>query len=183
MDPYSNLSDKAKKKLQLYTAAYYLFENGKSYPQIVEILDEFESDKFFLEEIVENARREDWDKLYMEAKELIGKGVAYDKVIAEISRKESDMEIVEWICDSWYQWKVYYAEYVTDSTNNILEGSKWVVISIIVLPLLFLINTSIVSKIVWCLACVVAIIQWIVGIRQRRISNQIEKIFKNDTSD
>lgn len=180
MSPFDNLSEIAKRKVQLYTAAFYLFEVGKSHPQIIELLSEYEPDKELLELMVDKAMTEDWDKLFSATRQMLSEGRTYEDVIAKISKSESDLEIVRWICDSWYKWKEYYAECVIESPTNITEGSQWVIISAIVIVLLFMANTSLIPKILWGVVCLGAIIQWLLGIQQRKFSRQIEKIFQGE---
>lgn len=180
MHTYSGLSDNAKMKLRLYTAAFYLFEEGKSYPQIIELLKKYEPDEDVLRLIVDNAMREDWDKLYFKAKDLFTQGKTYAEVISEISKSEPDKEIAKWICDDWYKWKQLYAELVIESPTNIAEGSQWVIICLLVIPILFLADASLVVKIIWGVSCLFAILLWVMGIRQRKLSKKIHKILQGN---
>jgi hypothetical protein len=43
---------------------------------------------------VDNAMRENWDRLYVKAKDMFAEGKTYDVVISEISEYEPDIEIV-----------------------------------------------------------------------------------------
>jgi|SRR6185369_8623195 len=182
MNAFSKISDRAKHKLQLYVASMVLFDSGKSHPQIVEQLRQYEPDENLLVEMVDYAMKEKWDKLFQKARQLFSQNKTYDQVLLEISKDELDPEIAKWLCESWYEAKSFYAECIIESRGNIREGSTWAIISIVVTPFLFLINLSIVSKILWGLVCIGAIIQWIVGIKQRRLSRQIAKIFEDNES-
>jgi hypothetical protein len=129
---------------------------------------------------VDNAMRENWDRLYVKAKDMFAEGKTYDVVISEISEYEPDIEIVKWICDGWYKWKELYAELAVESPNNIAEGSQWVVVCLLVIPVLFVANASLFVKIIWGISCLFALGIWIIGIRQRKLSKKIHKIFEGN---
>lgn len=103
------VSEGAQKKLQLYSAAMFLFSKGKSHPQIIRLLEEYEPDVVLLTVIVDKAMNDEWDKLYLEAQNLFAQGLIYDKVLQLISEKEPDEEIAKWICTEWYNLKSFYA--------------------------------------------------------------------------
>jgi hypothetical protein len=183
MNPFAELSEKGRKKLILYAAAYRLFEAGKSYPQVIEALKGYEPDEDFLKTVVANAMHENLDTLYQEARHMFGEGKTYDEVVKELSKKENDSEIVRWACNSWYEWKQYYAECMTEGPTNIAEGSQWAIVSVIAIILLFIMHASLISKMLWSLVCLGSIIQWLFGLRQRRLSDQISKIFQSNEQD
>ena len=143
-DPYKK---RAEKKLQLYIAACYLFENGKSYPQTIEMLSEHEPDDTIVAAVVEKAMNEEWDKLFEEARTLFAQGYPYDKVVKIISQKEPDLNIAELICDKWYEVKTRYMECIVDGPTNRTEGLKWVIICSLILIFSFIIDAH------WCEYC------------------------------
>jgi hypothetical protein len=175
-----SISESAKRKLQLYTAAFYLFEAGKSHPQIISILEEVEPDKQMLTSLVDKAMREDWDKLYLEAKRLFSEGLPKDEIVKVISEKESDIEIVAWICGEWYELKLLFMECLNEGRINIFEGIRWIVICALGLVVLFGIQANWVTKSIWIAGLVGAIIQWVLGMEQRKISRKIDMLFTAD---
>jgi hypothetical protein len=177
MFPENSISPKAIKKLQLYTGAVFLFNQGKSHPQIVRHLNEFETDLEFLTEIVDKAMREDWDKLYLEARKLYAEGLNYEEVLDNIRSKESDLEIAKWVCGEWYKWKSVYADCLIEGSTNRAQGVQWIAISAIGITMVFVLVASWVSKGIWILAFIGSIVQWLVGIQQRNLSRKIQNLF------
>jgi hypothetical protein len=176
----NNISEIGKKKLQLYMAAMHLFDKGKSHPQIVAMLEEYEPNKTFLTPLVDKAMHDEWDILYQEARNLFSEGKNYDEVLKTISQKEPDMEIATWICKDWYKLKAFYAECLIDGSTNRFEGMKWVIICGVAIFIVFYAGASWVTKTIWIIAIVVSIFQWIVGMQQRDLSNIINRIFTLD---
>ena len=180
MKPDNTISDTTKRKIQLYVAACYLFEKGKSHPQILEMLARMEPDKNQLTIIVDKAMHEDWDKLYEESRKLFDEGKTYEEVLVYLKKKEPDEEIAAWICGEWYKWKTMYMELMVESPGNIADGLKWVFISGIVIPVLFYMDASWIGKGIWIFTFVIALLQWIAGIKQRQFSRKIDKLFSGD---
>jgi hypothetical protein len=176
----NNISEKAKMKLRLYGVAMFLFEKGKSHPQIVAILQEYEPDYTLVVDMVDKAMHDEWDKLYEEARVLLSEGMNYDKVLTIISKKEPDIEIATWICNNWYNLKSLLAECIVDGSTNRFEGMKWIIICAIAIPIFFYIGSSWMVKGMWILALVASLIQWIVGMQQRDIQNTIQQILALD---
>ena len=176
----TEISEKGQKKLQLYIAAMYLFDQGKSHPQIVRMLEQYEPDIQVLTLIVDKAMKEEWDKLYVEAKDLFSQGLHYNEVLEVISSKEPDSEIANWICSEWYKWKSIYVESLVDGSTNRFEGMKWIIICGIVIPVLFYIGTSWITKTIWIIAFIFSVIQWIVGMQQRDLTHRINRLFATE---
>ncbi|MFT3933232.1 MAG: hypothetical protein QM726_06425 [Chitinophagaceae bacterium] len=177
MNPENAISEATKKKFQLYSAAVYLFEKGKSHPQIVDILEKYEPNKDELILIVDNAMHEKWDKLYQESRQLFAEGKTYEEVVNYLRTKESDPEIASLICEKWYEWKTMQMEFMVESPENIADGSKWVIISGLVIPALFYMDASWVVKGIWIFTFVIAFLQWIMGIKQRQYAQKIDDLF------
>ena len=165
------------KKLQLYAAAMFLFEKGRSHPQIMEELGKFEPDRALLLSVVDNAMTEKWDKLYEEAKRLFSEGKTYGEVLALIAQSEPDEEIAGWICGSWYHWKTQFVEMLIDGEANRNEGLKGIIISLIGVAVMYYINAGWIGKTLWLLALVGSSLLWLLGQRQRSISRKIAKLF------
>ncbi len=133
-----------------------------------------------LTSIVDKAMQEEWDKLYVEAKTLFSEGLPKDEILKIISQKEPDLEIASWICEAWYELKLLYMECLNEGSINIFEGINWIIISAIGITVLFYIKASWVSKSIWIIALIVAIIQWFLGIEQRKTSKRINRLFTSD---
>lgn len=172
------LSQQATLKLQLYFAAQYLFNKGYSYPQIIEILIEHAPDENLLKQILDKAVNDEWEKLYVEAHAMASNGVTYDEVRNEISKKEKDIEIVDYICEYWYELKIAYAESVTEGNTNVAEGMQWVLISIVFIVGAFALGGSLILKIISIVLFVVSGLQWFIGRRMKQNAETIEKFFE-----
>jgi len=174
----NHISESGKRKIQLYTAAMYLYAKGKSHPQIINILGEIEPDGKLLTSMVDKAMHDEWDKLYEETRILFSEGMSYDEVLKIISKKEKDEEIATWICVEWYKIKAFYAECVIDGSTNRFEGMKWIIICVIAVSFFFYIGSSWITKSIWIIALIFSILQWIVGMQQRDIAKTIDRIFQ-----
>ncbi len=179
MNEYSELT---KNKIQLYFASNYLFEHGKSHPQVVEILSDYEPNTDLLVDIVDQAMQDKWRKIYNEAQRLFSENKTYQEVFDLVSQGESDHEIVHFICDSWYRVKTFYVENLVESRTNILEGIQWVIICTLGVVAVFYFKTFWVSKIVWIAGLVAALITWIYGLQQKKLANGVKKILEEDYS-
>lgn len=175
-----SISDEAKRKLQVYTASHYLFEKGKSHPQIIEMLAKFEPDKNLLVSIVDKAMREEWDKLFQDSRKFFGDGKTFAEVLSYLEEREPDKEIALWICNEWYEWTTRYMEMIVESPTNVFEGSKWSIISAIVIPVLFWIHASRLTKIIWIIFFLSAFLLWLMGIKQRQVAKKIDVLFARD---
>ncbi len=173
----NNISGIGLKKLQLYFAALFLFEKGKSHPQIITMLEEYEPDLQLLTSVVDKAMYEEWDKLYLEANSLFSKGAKYDEVLGFISQKEPDKEVAAWICGEWYKLKTLYVDCLIDGRRNRFEGIKWVVVSGIGVFFFFYNGSSWITKTIWIIALFFSVLQWFVGMQQRDIANGINRLF------
>ena len=180
MDIAIELSEQGKKKLQIYFAAKYLFDKGKSHPQIIEILREFEPDITLLESIVDKAMFDAWDKLFDKANSLFASGMNYEQTLAKITEKEPDTEIATWICRYWYRMKEIYAECFVDGATNRFEGMKAILISGLGVIVMFVANSSWIIKGIWILALLLSSLQWLVGMQQRDMAKRLDKLFTQD---
>ena len=182
MSNVESISEAGKEKIKFYAAATYLFNVGKSHPQIIELLSGFGMDPAELDNIVSKAMREDWDKLYEKARVLFGENKTYAEVVEEIARKEDDREIVEVICADWYEMKTLYMESIIEAPGNISEGMQWVIITGLAIPVTFWAGLSWFSKGIWLAAFVASVIQWLLGLQQRRLANKISAMFRINES-
>ena len=182
MSNLENISEAGKEKIKIYAAATYLFDKGKSYPQVIELLSGLGMDPIELDNIVSKAMREDWDKLYEKARVLFGENKSYAEVVEEIARKEEDPEIVKIICADWYALKTFYMESIVEAPGNISEGMQWMVITGLAIPVTFWAELSWFSKGIWIAAFVASVIQWLMGLQQRRLANKISAMFRINES-
>src|SRR5436309_5238206 len=82
-------------RLELYIAAFRLFEKGYSHPQIIDVLSAYETDISLLTPIVDKAMAEEWDKIYNQAIKLFALKWRQDEILSELSKKDQDTEVVK----------------------------------------------------------------------------------------
>jgi hypothetical protein len=167
-------------KLKFYSLARDLFNEGYSYPQVIERLVEIECDIETAKTIAEKALPERWDELFHIAKKSIAQGKTYSEVIDLLEKHEDDKEIVKFLVDAWYEVKTFEVENIVESPTNIFEGLKWVVISGVAIPIVFLLNLSVISKSIWVIVFIGAIIQYLLGLKQRRLAKQTKKFLEDE---
>lgn len=177
------LEPKAIEKINLYLAAMYLYSIGKSHPQIVKILSEYSYDIELIVKIADKAMKDEWDKLYDKARLLFASGKMYEDVMKEIKMQEEDSDVAEFIVNKWDNFKTMQINSMIESPTNIAEGSKWVIISGLALIGIFVLGLSLIAKILWSIVFVGSLIQWILGIEQRKFANALKKIFESDEQD
>jgi hypothetical protein len=172
------ISQDANLKLQLYFAAQHLFGKGWSYPQVFERLKEFAgTNEELLKNVLDKALNDEWEKLSQEVHLLLSKGVSYDIVRKEILLKEEDPEIADFICESWYNLKIAYADSVIEGNTNLAEGLQWVIISLVLIIAAFLLDAKTVFRIISIVLFVVSGLLWMVGRRMKRNAESIERFF------
>ena len=169
-------------KLRFYGLARDLFNSGFSYPQVIERLLEAECDKETAKIIAEKAFPEKWDELFNIAKKSIAEGKTYSELVDLLGKHEEDKVIVKFLADTWYEVKTFEVENIIESPTNILEGTQWTLISAVGVVAVFLLNLSLFSKILWSLVFVGAIIQYLLGLAQKKMANKVKK-FMNDEQD
>ncbi len=174
------INNAAAEKLELYKVARQLFNDSMSYPQIVELFVEKNFQRDIAEQVVEAAFHEKWDRLFDLAKDCYAQGKTYEEVVHLLKSNEGDEEIARYIADTWYEVKTVEMESIVESPGNIYEGLKWVVISGIVVPVMFMLNTSLISKIIWIVVFAGASIQYLWGLRQRRLAKDIKKYMEDE---
>jgi Flp pilus assembly protein TadB len=177
MNQYSELTHR---KIKLYFAANYLFSQGKSHPQAIEILSEYEPDPQLLESMVDAAMTDHWRTIFNEVQRLTSQGKTYHEIFEEVKTLEADEEIVHLICNVWYRVQTLYMENTVESGANISEGIQWVIISAIGLVVVFCFNWSVFSKVIWGLAFVAALITWLYGLRQKKEAARLKRILETD---
>jgi len=176
----NEISASAAEKINLYVAAMYLYSQGKSHPQVVFLLSKICLDKVLLVKIADKAMKDEWDKLYEMAREMFASGLTYDKVLSEIKKKEEDSEVADLLVEKWYSIKTQQMEMIVEAPANIAEGMNWMLISGLALTILFVLSAGMISKILWSIVFVGSIIQWMLGIEQRKFSKKIEMLFQTD---
>ena len=177
MDEYS---EQAKRKIQLYFAANYLYARGKSHPQVVEMLSEFEKDRNFIVDVADAAMYDKWRLIFNEIQRLISLEYNYDQVINVVSSMESDREILHFIYNLWYNIQAIYAEHTIESPTNIFEGIQGFIICSTGLAAMICFDASLFSKIIWSIGAVAALITWIYGLHQKKLAREIRVILEKD---
>ncbi|OSZ80392.1 hypothetical protein CAP36_03825 [Chitinophagaceae bacterium IBVUCB2] len=169
----------AEEKVRLYTVAKDLFNAGKSHPQVIEVLEQF-CDSAYAEVIAKKGLHESWDRLFETAKELYGQNKTYLEVVEALKPFENDEAIINFAANLWYEVKTIEMENTVESSSNMMEGLQWVVISAIGIPIVFLLKLSTVSKVLWIAVFIGSLLQYLYGIRQRKIAGRIKKIMTNE---
>lgn len=170
----------AADKLKFYRIARDLFNDGRSHPQVIEELTTSYCDEETATIIADKALPEKWDQLFDLAKKLFAGGKTYAEVITHLEAEEEHKDVVKLIVDTLYEVKTFEIESEVESPTNIAEGLQWVVISAIGIPIIFLLDLSIVAKIILIVVFVGALIQYLVGLRQRKWAKQARKFMKNE---
>jgi hypothetical protein len=168
-----------EKKLELYSLAKNMFNEGQSYPMVFEMLLKHCS-KEDAELIAEKGLNEEWDKLYDRARELYGEGKTYAEVVESLHLLESDEEIVQFVANKWYELKSIEVESVIDGNRNVFDGLLWVGVGAVGVTAVFVLGGSVFSKIIWSVAFVGAVAQYFIGRWQRRLATRIAKLIKED---
>ncbi len=173
-------SDDTIRKVRLYYASNFLYDQGKSHPQIVQILSEHEDNHDLIVAMADAAQFDTWRIIFNKVQELTSEGLTYHEILEQVRPMEKDPEIVYFICNVWYEVKIDYVDNLLESQDNIFVGIKWVIISSAILGLFFLIGSSIFTKIFWSLILFISIATWIYGIKQRKIARKLEYILHYD---
>lgn len=173
-------SEDTIQKIRLYFACNFLYDQGKSHPQIVQILSEHEDNHDLIIAIADAAQFDKWRVIFNKVQELTSEGLTYNEILELVKPTETDPEIVYFICNVWYGVKIDYVDNLLESEDNIFVGLKWVVISSVILGAFFLIGSSVFTKTFWALILFISIATWIYGIKQRKLARQLEHILNYD---
>lgn len=177
MNEYSEVT---KQKIRLYFAANYLFDRGKSHPQVVEILSQYDGNNELLVSVVDAAMVDHWRKIFNDTQRLISEGKIYQEVFDHAKSMENDEEIIHFICNTWYRVQTLYIENVIESRTNLWDGTKWLGICSIGLVAAVYLNFSLVAKIIWGLGLFAALITWLYGLQQKNLAKGLKKILEED---
>lgn len=170
----------AEQKLEFYRIARDLFNNGSSHPQVIEELGEQGCNIETANLVADKALPEKWDQLFELTKKSFADGKTYAEVIDLIEAEEEDKEVVKLIVDTIYEVKTFEIESEVESPTNILEGLQWVIISGMGIPIIFLLDLSIFSKIIWIVVFIGALMQYIIGLKQRKWAKRARKFMNNE---
>lgn len=173
-------SDRTQRKIQLYYAANYLFEQGKSHPRVINILSKYESDIGLLTEMADQAMEDKWRKIFNETQRLFSEGKTYGEVVDKVSHMETDEEILHFICNSWYRVKTLYIDHLIDAPTNITEGIEGVAFCSIGVCAVFYFDAFLLSKIAWVVGLLASLVTWLYGLQQKRSINGLRKIIEED---
>ena len=100
--------------------------------------------------------------------------------MTRLETEEEDKEVVKLIADTLYEVKTFEIGSEVESPTNILEGMQWVIISAIGIPIIFLLDLSLFSKIIWIVVFIGALIQYIIGLKQRKWAKRARKFMNNE---
>jgi hypothetical protein len=171
-----------EKKIELYSFARDMFNNGKSYPQVIELLSESCGNEE-AEYIAQKGLDEEWDKLYETARKLFGEGKTYAEVVENLRLIEKDEELISYVANMWYELKSIEVESIVEGSRNVTDGLLWVVIGGIGAIAVFYFNASIFNKVIWSIAFVGALAQYFFGRIQNSTAKRINKLLKKDEQD
>jgi hypothetical protein len=152
----------AEQKIALYKAARDLFNDGKSYPEVISGLVE-ECNEAAAKRIADKGLNEDWDNLFDKARELYANDNSYAEVIDFLSKDESDTHITKYAADFFYRIKNEAVENEIESSTNIFEGMIWALLSLVGLIIIFFTGLSLISKILWSIMLGGYLLQYILG--------------------
>jgi Flp pilus assembly protein TadB len=139
------------------------------------------TDTDFAKFITEKAEKDSWQKLFEKAKELFSDGKIYGDVLDELKKEGEDEEITKYAADTFYSVKTLEMESIVEGTTNRSEGLLWVFISTGVLILIFVIDGSIIQKILWSLVFIASLARYLIGLQQRKRQKIISQYFKPET--
>jgi Flp pilus assembly protein TadB len=139
------------------------------------------TDTDFAKFITEKAEKDSWQKLFEKAKELFSDGKIYGDVLDELKKEGEDEEITKYAADTFYSVKTLEMESIVEGTTNRSEGLLWVFISTGVLILIFVIDGSIIQKILWSLVFIASLARYLIGLQQRKRQKIISQYFTPET--
>lgn len=169
-----------EEKLEFYRIARDLFNGGYSHPQVIQKLVTLNCDEQTAVTIVDKALPEEWDRLFDIAKYGFAHGKTYAEVTDVLEKQEEDKEVVKLIVDTLYEVKTFEIESEVESPTNIWEGIQWVIISGVGIPIIFLLDLSVISKIIWIVVFIGACLQYLLGLKQRKWAKKARKFMNNE---
>jgi hypothetical protein len=168
-----------EEKLELYSLAKDMFNEGYSHPMVIErLLNDCSPEDAEL--IAEKGLNEEWDKLYECARKLYGEEKTYAEVVQSLRLSEPDEEIVQYVANKWYELKSLEVESIVDGNRNVFDGLLWVAIGAVGVVAVFVLDGSRFSKVIWSAAFVVSAAQYFIGRHQRKVAARIKKLIKED---
>ncbi len=120
---YKYLLNSAKARFDLYTEAFILFEQSRSFPQVVKALESEVDDQMMLVVIVNKAMKDEWHILHQYAAKLFAEDYSRDRVIEALVRLDNDKEVIELIVDDLY---TRYFDLSDDLQERERQRKKWV---------------------------------------------------------
>jgi hypothetical protein len=93
---------------------------------------------------------------------------------------EADEEVINHIANKWYEFKTLEAESIIDGSRNVTEGLPAFIVCIIGVAAVFYYNASIISKVIWSLACLGTGAQFLVGLFQAKIAKKVKNIMREN---
>ncbi|MEZ5035211.1 MAG: hypothetical protein R2796_09505 [Chitinophagaceae bacterium] len=175
-----NYSPETVRKIQLYFACNFLYEQGKSHPQVVEILSEYEKDSKLLNKIADEAGIDLWRKIFNKVQRLTASGSNYETIFHTVKSMEPDPEIIHFICQTWYRVQTAYADYKIESQTHEKEGIKGIILSTFFAGGAFYFNAASFFKILFICGIVISILLILMAQRQDKIADQLKHILTED---
>lgn len=168
------------RKIALYYACNFLYAKGYSHPQVVAKLSGRVANTNMLLSIADKAQKDLWANIFSRVQELTAAGATYGEIVDAVQPMEDDPAIVHYICNRWYAVQTEYMENMVEAPGNIDNGIKWFVISSLMVAFAFFAPLSIVNKIIWSVMWLVSVLSFVIGLWQRRMAKQLDKILKTD---
>lgn len=116
------------------------------------------------------------DRLHEYSRQSISEGKPYDEVIRHMSEKEDDKEVVKFLCDKWYEWRTEWIENVQEEPYNIEQGIIWIVLFGSMVAVTFIFQWWLFSKVIWIVGLAASVMQFLLGVFQKLLSRNIEKL-------
>ncbi|MDB5198264.1 MAG: hypothetical protein JWO92_227 [Chitinophagaceae bacterium] len=131
-----------RQKMELYSLALDLFNEGKSYPEIIQLLKETEINQDLIEYVIVKAQHGNWEKIYNDSKQMLDDSVPFMDIKKILKERDGDEEVVDFICEKWYQFKLMEVDLRGGSDNGIDRGLYGIAIGTIFLILIYQLSTK-----------------------------------------
>src|SRR6266487_5528632 len=149
---YAN--ENVRKKIELYSIAVDLFNQGNSFPEVAENLTKLNGDISLVDYITNKAMHEDWDKVYKQSKEMLDSGIPLVDLKKTLKEQDGDDDVVEFICERWYNLKINEID-LRDGSGNFLEwGFKALIFGSIYVLLLYQVTQKWYALLVPCIVAI-----------------------------
>jgi hypothetical protein len=135
-------SDSVRKKLELYELASDLFNQGKSFPQILEIVIQHEQNTELVNYILTKAMHDAWKGAYEKSKQMLDDGIPLVDIKKKLTEEDGDKEIVDFFCEYWYRLKLSEANLSGISSDLVGKSLKQIAYGGILFVLVYQLSTK-----------------------------------------